>query len=397
MDFIVELPKSEGKTIILVIVDRFTKYAHFFALSHPFSASDIAHLFINEIYKLHGLPLCIVSDRDAIFTSKFWRALMEKLGVKLNFSSAYHPQSDGQTERVNQCIENYLRCMVLNQPKWWNRWLPLAEHWYNTTYHTVLKTTHFQALYGYAPTLLPTGAPPRSEVEAVNEMMQERHQTTLELKKQLMKAQDTMKKYADEKRSERTFQAGDWVFLKLQPYRQLSVSGTSHSKLNSKFYGPFEVFEKIDSVAYKLKLPPHSQIHPVIHVSQLKPRVGRGEAVEPTLPVMGPQRGIKLVPEKILARKITKKNNEPVVQVLIKWVNTVEEDSTWENYQEVANQYPDFILRDKNVVMKEGVSADSEMQLIGVGGNSPFKRELDADLAMERTYRLARETEAQLE
>jgi transposase InsO family protein len=101
MDFITGLPKSEGKTTIMVVVDRLTKYSHFFALSHPFTAADIAQVFLDNIYKLHGLHLSIVSDRDVIFTSKFRKGIMKKLGVKLNYSSAYHPQSDGQTERVN--------------------------------------------------------------------------------------------------------------------------------------------------------------------------------------------------------------------------------------------------------------------------------------------------------
>jgi transposase InsO family protein len=91
------------------------------SLAHPFSAEDIVIMFMNNIYKLNGLPLCIVSDRDVVFTSNFWKRVMERLGVKLNFTSAYHPQSDGQTERVNQCIKNYLRCMVQNQPRTWNK------------------------------------------------------------------------------------------------------------------------------------------------------------------------------------------------------------------------------------------------------------------------------------
>ncbi|KAJ4745297.1 polyprotein [Rhynchospora pubera] len=152
LDFISGLPRSEGKDVILVVVDRLTKYAHLMALKHPYKAADVAQLFIENVYKLHGLPTDIVSDRDPLFTSKFWRELMDKLGIKLNLSTAYHPQSDGQTERVNQCIEGYLRGMLFNQAKKWVRWLPLAEYWYNTNYHTAIKTTPFQALYGYAPT-----------------------------------------------------------------------------------------------------------------------------------------------------------------------------------------------------------------------------------------------------
>jgi transposase InsO family protein len=128
MDFIYGLPRSEGKIVIIIIVDRLIKYSYFLVLSHPFTATDIAQLFLDNIYKLHGLPFSIMSDRDTIFTSKFWKGLMEKVGVKLNYSTIYHPQSDGETERVNQCIENHLICMVFNQPRKWSKWVPLAEY-----------------------------------------------------------------------------------------------------------------------------------------------------------------------------------------------------------------------------------------------------------------------------
>jgi hypothetical protein len=117
MDFIEGLPKFEGKDTILVVVDKLTKYSHFISLSHPFTTKIIVQLFIDHVFKLHGLPLAIITDRDRIFTSQLWHDLFKSLGVKLKFSSAYHPQSDGQTERVNQCLENYLRCLAFQNPK----------------------------------------------------------------------------------------------------------------------------------------------------------------------------------------------------------------------------------------------------------------------------------------
>ncbi|KAK4402762.1 Transposon Ty3-G Gag-Pol polyprotein [Sesamum angolense] len=152
--FIEELPKSEGKNSILVTVDRFTNYAHCVALSHPFSAEMVAKIFLDHIYKLHGLPVNIVTDRVKVFTNLFWCELFKQLGTSLSLSTAYHPQSDGQMERVNQCFKNYLHCMCHLQPKHWFRWLALARHWYNTNFHTGLKYTPFQALYGYPPTPL---------------------------------------------------------------------------------------------------------------------------------------------------------------------------------------------------------------------------------------------------
>ncbi|KAL0395989.1 UNVERIFIED_CONTAM: Transposon Ty3-I Gag-Pol polyprotein [Sesamum calycinum] len=124
MDFIEGLPKSEGKDCILVVVDRLTKYAHFIALTHPFSTESVARTFMDSVYKLHGLPVNIFSDRDKVFTGVFWRELFKVLGTTLSLSTAYHPQTDGQTKRVNQCVENYLRCMCHLRPKQWNRVYP---------------------------------------------------------------------------------------------------------------------------------------------------------------------------------------------------------------------------------------------------------------------------------
>lgn len=157
MDFIEGLPRSWSKNVILVVVDRLTKYAHFIDLSHPFTAQSVAKVFLDVIYKLHGLPVNIITDRDKVFTSSFWKELFSLMGTTLAMSSAYHPQTDGQTERLNQCLEHYLRCMAHDHPTQWLNWLPLAEHWYNTNYHTSLHLTPFQALYGYPPPLFSLG------------------------------------------------------------------------------------------------------------------------------------------------------------------------------------------------------------------------------------------------
>nr|ABA97403.1 retrotransposon protein, putative, unclassified [Oryza sativa Japonica Group] len=154
MDFIEGLPKSDNKDVIWVIVDRFTKYAHFVALSHPFTADQIVTQFVENYYKHHGLPAVIVSDRDIIFTSQTWKDVFEKAGVKLHFSSGYHLQTDGQTERVNQCLENYLCCMTFTKPKKWKSLLAYAEWWYNTSFHTALGMTPYQAIHGVPPPLL---------------------------------------------------------------------------------------------------------------------------------------------------------------------------------------------------------------------------------------------------
>jgi transposase InsO family protein len=149
LDFIESLPKSGNANCILVIVDKFSKYGHFVTLTHPFAAEVVAQAFLNQIYRLHGMPMTIISDRDRIFTNKFWHELFKLAKVTLQMSSAYHPQSDGQTEQVNQCFETFLCCFVHACPKQWLKWLGLVEYWYNTSYHTSLGYSPFQVLYGH--------------------------------------------------------------------------------------------------------------------------------------------------------------------------------------------------------------------------------------------------------
>jgi hypothetical protein len=151
MDFITGLPKSEGNIVIMVIVDRLTKYTHFSALSHPFKASTIATAFMETVQKLHDNPNIIVSDEDPIFTGHFWTKVFSCLGTQLAHSSSYHPQSYGQTEIVNKCLEGYLCFFVSDKQTQWFKWLPLVEWWYKTSFHTAAKMTPFMELYGYHP------------------------------------------------------------------------------------------------------------------------------------------------------------------------------------------------------------------------------------------------------
>jgi hypothetical protein len=149
MDFTEGLPKLKGKDVVLAVVDRLTKYSHFIALAHPYNVQKIADLFMKNIIKLHGPPSVITSDRDPIFTSKLWQEIFNALKISLHFTTAYHPEADGQTERV--CLEQYLRCMAFNEPKKWSDWLAAAEWWYNSSYHTSIKMSPFEALYEYPP------------------------------------------------------------------------------------------------------------------------------------------------------------------------------------------------------------------------------------------------------
>lgn len=151
MDFIEGLPNSHNKIVIMVVIDKFSKYAHFLPLAHPFTALQVAQCYLNQVYKLHGLPTAIISDRDRIFASSVWQELFRLSDTKLLMSSSYHPQTNGQTERLNQCLETFLRCLVSACLRKWLDWLPLAEYWYNTTFHSALGKTPFEVLYGQSP------------------------------------------------------------------------------------------------------------------------------------------------------------------------------------------------------------------------------------------------------
>ena len=151
MDFIEGLPTSGSANAIMVVVDKFTRYAHFIPLCHPFTVATAVASYINNVFKLYSLPKVMISDRDQIFTSRFWKELFAQLGSEFRMSSAYHPQTDGQSERVNQCLEIYLRCLTHACPKKWSQFLSLAEYWYNTSHHSAIKMSPFVALYGTSP------------------------------------------------------------------------------------------------------------------------------------------------------------------------------------------------------------------------------------------------------
>jgi transposase InsO family protein len=345
MDFITGLPKSEGKSVIMVIVDRLTKYAHFCALSHPFKASTVATAFMETVQKLHGSPKIIVSDRDPIFTGHFWTELFSCLGTQLAHSSSYHPQSNGQTEIVNKCLEGYLRCFVSDKQAQWFKWLPLAEWWYNTSFHTATKMTPFMALYGYHPPSITSSLKEKSKVQAVEDHIENQQQVLQILKDNLTMAQNRMKQQADQHRSERSFEVGDWVFLRLQPYKQMSLKqAKKDNKLSPKYYGPYKVLQKIGTMAYKLELPASSRVHPVFHVSCLKKVIGDKIPVQTILPELDEEGKMILEPEAITDTRIHQLRNRSISEYLIKWRKLPAEDSTWED-ESFIQKHPELLKR----------------------------------------------------
>lgn len=198
-----------------VVVDRLTKYANFSSLAHPYIAKMVAQLFTQNILKLHGMPQSIVFDRDNTCTSIFWQELFRIQGVELAFSTAYHPQTDGQSEAVNKTLENYLRCFVGERPKDWVHWIPLAEFLYNTNQHFATRVTPFEALYGYSPPSLVHYILDLAKTKIVEAGLKARDHMMQLLKQNLQKVQAHMKKHADLKCKEHIFGVGEWVYLRL--------------------------------------------------------------------------------------------------------------------------------------------------------------------------------------
>jgi hypothetical protein len=213
MDFITGLPKLGNKSVIMVVVDRFSKYTHFCTLQHPFTASTMDQIFMDQVFKLHGMPHSIVYDRDSTFTSNFWQELFKLQGTQLHLSTTYHPQTDGQTEVVNKCLETYLRCFVFEKKNQWAQWLPLAEWWYNTSYHTTTRMTPFEVVYRQKPPSVLSYLLGTSKVQAIDQTLTVREDILRTLKEYLVIAQNHMKKQANQGRYERQFVEGDQVFL----------------------------------------------------------------------------------------------------------------------------------------------------------------------------------------
>ncbi|GJX44858.1 retrotransposable element Tf2 [Tanacetum coccineum] len=257
--------------------------------------------------------------------------------VKLKLSTAYHPQ----TEAVNRCLGCYLRYMCGEKPKEWVKWLSLAEFWYNTNFHSAINTTPYEAVYYQTPLIYVPYIPGDRRVENVDRTLQSREEVIKMLKFHMKRAQDRMENQANKHRTDREFEVGNWVYLKLQPHRQVTVKQGQQHKLFAKYYGPFFIEEKVGRVAYKLQLPNHSQIHTVFRISQLKKCHGKGQQMR-SLPHLKEDGLLDYKPMAILEKGLGKVNNRLVMYVLIQWTNRTVEEATWEIYADVLTRFLDF-------------------------------------------------------
>nr|GFA84649.1 putative reverse transcriptase domain, ribonuclease H-like domain, aspartic peptidase domain protein [Tanacetum cinerariifolium] len=271
MDFVRKLPRtSSGYDIIWVIVDRLTKSAHFLPMREDDSMDKLTKLYLKEVVTRHGIPVLIIFDRDPRFASNFWRAFQKALGTRLDMSTAYHSETDGQSEKTIQTLEDMLRACVIDFGNGWERYLPLVEFSYNNSYHASIKAAPFEALYGRKCRSPICWAEVEDAQLTGPEIIQETTEKIAQIKQRLQAACDFQKSYADIRRKPLEFQVGDKVMLKVSPWKGVVRFG-KRGKLNPRYIGPFKVLAKMGTVAYRLELPQQlSRVHSTFQVSNLK-------------------------------------------------------------------------------------------------------------------------------
>nr|GFA04552.1 putative reverse transcriptase domain-containing protein [Tanacetum cinerariifolium] len=271
MDFVTKLPKSsQGYDTIWVIVDRLTKSVIFTPIRETDPMDKLARIYLKEVVTRHAIPVSIISHRDPRFTSNFLRSLQNALGTRLDMSTTYHPETDCQSERTIQTLEDMLRACGIDFGKGWFNYFPLVEFSYNNSYHATIKGLPFEALYGRKCCLTVCWTEVGEAQILDPELIQETTEKIVQIKERMQAARDRQKSYADLKRKPMEFQVGDKVMLKVSPRKGVVRFG-KRRKLNPTYVGPFKVLERIGDVAYRLDLPEElSRVHNTFHVSNLK-------------------------------------------------------------------------------------------------------------------------------
>jgi hypothetical protein len=356
MDFITELPEtSQGNNAILVFVDRLTKMTHLVATTTSVDAEDTADLFVATVVRLHGFPKDIVSDRDPRFAGKFFSSLCKDLQIRQSMSTAFHPESDGQTERMNRVVEEFLRHYVNHKCDNWEELLPWAEFSINNAQQESTKYTPFFLNYGrhprhplensvisgmrkQAPSVghRAQSNPEQSKGQAtpsVGDYVANVQEHLRIAKANLQRAQDRQKSHANRKRRDDSFEVGHYVLLNAKNL-QLKLPGVR--KLWPRWLGPFLVTAKVGKVAYKLSLPQSMKCHPVFHVSLLKAYRTDGR-VQPPPPPIEVDGELEYEVEQILDKRVVKRRGSSRVHYLVKWVGYGVAHNTWEPEENLVN------------------------------------------------------------
>ena len=352
MDFITKLPRTpSGYDSIWVIVDRLTKSAHFIPIKETDRMEKFTRTYLKEIVRLHGVPISIISDRDSRFTSNFWRSLQNALGTRLDMSTAYHPQTDGQSERTIQTLEDMLRACVIDFGDAWDTHLPLIEFSYNNSYHTSIKAAPYEALYG-RKCRSPLCWTEVGDTQLARRRIGEKlftgpeiiHETTekiVQIRERMKAAQDRQKSYADQRRKPLEFQVGDRILLKVSPWKGVIRFG-KRGKLNPRYIGPFEILERIGPVAYRLKLPQElNHVHDTFHVSNLKKCLSDETLLIPLEEIqVNDQLNFIEEPVEIMDREVKKLKQSRIPIVKVRWNSKRGPEFTWEREEQMRRKYP---------------------------------------------------------
>ena len=333
MDFITQLPTSSaGNDAIFVCVDRLSKMVHFAATKTNAAAPEIANLFMNTIFRLHGLPKVIISDRDPRFTGNFWSTLFKTLGTNLAMSTAYHPQTDGQTERANRTLEQMLRAYVDADHSNWDKVLPHVEFAYNNSKQASTGHSPFYLNYGQHPTTpMSLGLPdatPKTRTPAVDAFLERMAACAKAARVNLEKAQEQQRRGANTRRRELSFDVGDQVMLSTRNLGPAFIGPAR--KLSDEWDGPFEVTAKITPVTYRLKLPPSmARLNPTFHVDKLKPYHTSATFPDRERP---PKARIDASDETFTVERILDKRHSSNgdLEYLVKWEGYPDSDNSWE-------------------------------------------------------------------
>jgi transposase InsO family protein len=343
MDFVVKLPMTARKfDAITVFVDKLSKQVHFAPSRTTDTAVDVANCIFSNVFRLHGMPSTIVSDRDTKFTSTFWRRLQERLGTKLAMSSSFHPQTDGQSERAIQTLKTMLRGLVNHKQDDWDLYLPAAEFAYNNAVHTSTGVSPFFLNQGFHPrvpaSLIGPATPSGPSSLDFDSFVSAQQSALAAARDSLLEAQVQQAKHADVHRRPHSYKVGDQVLLSTEHITTAYDSTRPAASLQARFFGPFTLLQQRSPVSFQVELPPTMRIHDVFHVDRFKPFFSSPESLgRRSLPPPEPEiinGEIEYEVEAILAHRTRRKRME----FLIKWVGYDEaKDSTWEPLQSITN------------------------------------------------------------
>jgi hypothetical protein len=339
VDFITQLPESNGFSAICVFVDRFTKMAHFAPTTDNVDAEMTVQLFLERVFSAHGLPDDVTSDRGTTFTSQFTKSVFKALHIEQNLSTAFHQRTDGQTERVNSVLEQYLRCYINFQQTNWSSLLPVAEFAYNNTVHSTTKVTPFFANFGYHPKFTVTVPRVSKNHVPLADRVRVFHDLYAEMKENIKLALDRHALYFDTKTmAQPDFQIGEKVWLDA---RNLRTSRPA-KKLDYKRVGPYPIVEKVGPRSYRLQLPKTVKVHPVFHVELFekhKPDLIPGRTPKPLPPVI-----VEGEEEYVVESIIDSRLFRGKLQYLVHWQNYPISHRTWELAENVENA-PELVVQ----------------------------------------------------